>query len=139
MREIKLSGCSVRNFLNTHHDMPQQIFEVGDITLLDKKEETGAGERRRVTAAVTGVDAGFAQVRSMAETVAEQFENKLQAKPLESGLFTPGRGASILLVKKGSEPIEIGQLGEVHPAVLERFKLTHPTAVFELDLEALAG
>ena len=75
----------------------------------------------------------------MAEALAGQFKNRLETKPTESGLFTPGRGAKILLVKDGSEPSEIGQMGEVHPEVLEKFKLTHPTAVFEMDLQALAG
>ena len=139
LRTSLLAGLLETLSLNTHHDMPQQIFEVGDITLLDKKQETGASEHRRVAGAVTGVDAGFAQVRSIAEALAGQFKNRLEAVPLECGLFTPGRGAKILLVKDGSEPTEIGQMGEVHPAVLERFRLTHPTAVFELDLEALAS
>ena len=139
LRDSLLNGLLETLGLNTHHDMPQQIFEVGDITLLDKDKETGASEHRRVAVAVTGIEAGFAGVRSIAESLAGQFENKLKAEPIESGLFTPGRGAKILLVKDGDEPIEIGQIGEVHPAVLERFRLTHPTAVFELDLETLAN
>ena len=77
-------------------------------------------------------------MRSIAESLAGQFGNKLEAEPIESGLFTPGRGAKLLLAKDGDDPIEIGQIGEVHPAVLERFRLTHPTAVFELDLEAIS-
>ena len=139
LRTSLLSGLLETLSLNAHRDMPQQIFEVGDVTLLDKEQETGASEHRRVAAAITSVDTGFAQVRSMAEALAGQFKNRLETKPIENGLFTPGRGAKILLVKDGGEPLEIGQMGEVHPAVLEQFKLTHPTAVFELDLQALAS
>ena len=139
LRTSLLGGLLETLSLNAHHDMPQRIFEVGDVTLLDKKMETGAKEHRRVAAAVTGIDAGFAQVRSIAEALAGQFKNRLEAKPLESGLFTPGRGAKIFLVKDDSKPAQIGQMGEVHPAVLERFRLTYPVAVFELDLQALAG
>ena len=138
LRDSLLGGLLETLSLNTHHDMPQQIFEVGDVTLTDEDEETGTSQRRRVAVAVTGIEAGFAGVRSIAESLAGQFKKKLAAEPIESGLFTPGRGAKLLLAKDGDDPVEIGQVGEVHPAVLERFRLTHPTAVFELDLEALA-
>ena len=121
--------------LNTHHDMPQQIFELGEITLLDKDSQTGAREHQRVAVALTGAEAGFAQGRSIAESLAGQFKKQLTAEPLDNGLFTPGRGAKLLLAQAN----EIGQLGEVHPQVLERFKLNHATVLFELDLAALAG
>ena len=138
LRDSLVGGLLETLALNTHHDMPQQIFETGDITLLDEAGETGTKEHRRVAVAVTGVEAGFAEVRSIAESLAGQFKKKLEAEPMESGLFTPGRGAKILLAVDGDKPTQIGLIGEVHPAVLERFRLTHPTAVFELDLEALA-
>ena len=86
--------------LNTHHDMPQQIFEVGQVTLLDKKSQTGASEYERLAVAVTGVQAGFAQVRSMAQALAGQFGKELKAEAIESDLFMPGRGAKLLLEKE---------------------------------------
>ncbi|MCK4850020.1 MAG: phenylalanine--tRNA ligase subunit beta [Phycisphaerae bacterium] len=139
LRTSLLAGLLETLSLNTHHDMPQQIFEVGEVTLLDKDAQTGASEYQRVAVAVTGSEAGFAQLRSIVESLAGQFKKRLTAEPLDIGLFTPGRGAKLLLSKGGSEPVCIGQIGEVHPAVLERFKLTHATAVFEVDLEALAN
>ena len=139
LRTSLLGGLLETLSLNTHHDMPQQIFEVGEITLLDKDSQTGAREHQRVAVAVTGAEAGFAQGRSVAESLAVQFKNKLRAEPLENGLFTPGRGAKLLLAQVDGKPKEIGQLGEVHPQVLERFKLGHSTVIFELDLASLAG
>ena len=139
LRTSLLGGLLETLSLNTHHDMPQQIFEVGQITLLDKKSQTGASEYERVAVAVTGVRAGFAQARSMAQALAGQFGKELKAEAIESGLFMPGRAAKLLLEKDGRKAVCIGQIGEVHPKVLERFKLTHPAAVFELDVEVLAN
>ena len=139
LRTSLLGGLLETLSLNTHHDMPQQIFEVGQVTLLDKKSQTGASEYERVAVAVTGVQAGFAQGRSIVESLAGQFKSQLTAEPLDNGLFTPGRGAKLLLAQADGKQKEIGQLGEVHPQILERFKLSHSTVVFELDLAALAG
>ncbi len=138
LRTSLLGGLLETLSLNTHHDMPQQIFEVGEVTLVDKDSQTGAREYQRVAVAVTGAEAGFAQGRSIAESVAGQFKSQLTAEPLDNGLFTPGRGAKLLLAQADGKQKEIGQLGEVHPQVLERFKLSHSTVVFELDLEGLA-
>ena len=33
----------------------------------------------------------------------------------------------------------VGELGELHPEVLEAFKLRHPAALFEIDLTTLTG
>ena len=138
LRTSLLGGLMETLSLNTHHDMPQRIFEVGEVTLLDAEAETGASEYQRVAVAVTGGQASFAQARSVAESLAKQFGCRLRAQSLNCGLFTPGRGAKLLLDKNGGEQDGLGQLGEVHPEVLERFRMSHPTAVFELDLEALA-
>ena len=138
LRTSLLAGLLETLSINTHHDMPQQIFELGEVTLLDKNSETGAGQHQRLAVAVTGVQAGFAQARSVAECLARQFKKQLTAEPLDLGLFTAGRGAKLLLTKDGGQGVRIGQIGEVHPEVLERFKLSHAVAVFELDLQALA-
>ena len=139
LRTSLLGGLMETLSLNTHHDMPQRIFEVGEVTLLDGEAQTGASEHQRLAAAVTGAEASFAQARSVAESLARQFGCELQAEAMECGLFTPGRGAKLLLVQEDGRRVEVGQLGEVHPEVLERFRMSHPAAVFELDLQAMAG
>ena len=137
LRTSLMAGLMETLSLNTHHDIPQQIFELGEVTLLDENSQTGAREHQRLAVALTGAQAGFAQGRSVAESLAGQFKKTLTAEPLENGLFTPGRGAKLLLAQADGKQKEIGQLGEVHPEVLERFKLSHSTVIFELDLERL--
>ena len=62
----------------------------------------------------------------------------LSAQPDDSPCFISGRGARVLAQRAG-QLIDLGSMGELHPEVLESYKLIHPAAVFELDLAQLAA
>ncbi len=124
--------------VNTHRELPQRIFETGDVTFLDPDAETGAREHRRMAAALTASTAGYEDLRPVAEALLAELGWTMATVAHESPTYLPGRAAMVLASKDG-EPREVGVIGEVHPAVLENFKLRHPTVVFELDLEALLG
>ena len=123
---------------NTDHEMPQRIFEVGNVSALDDQRETGAREIRHFAAAAIGPRVDFSYVRSVADAVLREFGYQLKAVPSDDPLFIPGRGASVLAVR-GEHSLPVGLMGEVHPQVLESFKLVQPASVFELSLEALVG
>ncbi len=57
---------------------------------------------------------------------------KLRVRACDAGHLQPGRAAEVLA---GGEVL--GWLGEVHPAVLERFEAHAPVVAFELDVRAL--
>ena len=71
-------------------------------------------------------------------TFLHEFGWEAEVQPLEAGLFIAGRAAR-LVARKGEERREVGWLGEVHPAVLERFNLIHPVALMEIDLTTVTG
>ncbi len=123
--------------VNAHREYPQQIFEVGEVTEL-ADTDTGAVERRRVAAAVIGEKMGVTEVRAAAEAVLREFGWSVRTVNAELPQFLSGRGARIVAVKDTTE-IEVGELGELHPEVLDAFKLRHPAAYFELDLTTLTG
>ena len=50
-------------------------------------------------------------------------------KPSEYRTFVPGRGAEIVVGGK-----TIGCFGEVSPQVITDYEITHPVAMFEIDL-----
>ncbi len=122
---------------NSHREYPQRIFEVGEVTEL-ADGETGAQERRRLAAALIGEKIGVTEVRAAAEAVLREFGWKIHTESENLPSYLPGRGGRILALR-GSEQVEVGTLGELHPEVLEAFKLRHPAAVFELDLTTLTG
>jgi len=53
------------------------------------------------------------------------------------GAFFPGRCAIIKLKLINNKEIMIGTFGIVHPLVLKKFGINHPTSALEIDLEPL--
>ena len=53
-------------------------------------------------------------------------------KPINHPSFLEGRTGSILIGDR-----EVGVIGEVHPQVIENWKLENPIAAMELDLDQL--
>ncbi|MFH2009522.1 MAG: phenylalanine--tRNA ligase subunit beta [bacterium] len=123
--------------VNAHREYPQQIFEVGEVTELTDTD-TGAGERRRAAGAVIGEKMGVTEVRAAAESVLREFGWSIRTDGADLPTFLPGRGGRIVAVRDGEERV-VGELGELHPEVLEAFKLRHPAALFEIDLTTLTG
>ncbi|MDX2200852.1 MAG: phenylalanine--tRNA ligase subunit beta [Phycisphaerae bacterium] len=117
--------------INKQHDLPQQLFEVGDVCLRDPKAETGAREHRRVAAAMVGTHVGFADIRAVLDAFLHEFGRNIGYEACQHPSFIPGRAA--VLRGAGNEPL--GYLGELHPQVLENYGLRHPVALFELAFE----
>ncbi len=116
---------------NRHHELPQRIFEAGDVLLLD---DGRVERRRRVAMAVIHAKAGFAEIRGIAQGVLRDFGAEAEFVPHEDGAFLKGRCAAVVVSGRLA-----GVLGEVHPEVLERFELEYPVAALELELEALGS
>lgn len=125
--------------LNKEHDLPQQIFEVGDVCFLDPTVETGAREERCVGAAMIGTHVGYADARAVVDAFMREFAlapgagYRIETPAACDPRFIPGRVAAIL-DRRGRR---IGTMGEVHPEVLENYGLQHATAVMEWSLEQL--
>lgn len=123
--------------VNTDHELPQRIFEIGNISLLDDSE-TGASEHRRLAAAAIGPRVDFASMRAACEALLREFGYRLETKPSQDPAFLPGRGAEVWGVK-GDNSVQLGLLGEIHPQWLEHYGLGHPAAAFELDFARLSS
>jgi len=122
--------------VNTDHELPQRIFEVGNISLLDDSE-TGASEHRRLAAASIGPRVDFASMRAACEALLREFGYRLETRASQDSAFLAGRGAEVW-GHKGDKSVKLGLLGEVHPQWLEHYGLGHPAAAFELDFQLLS-
>ena len=118
---------------NRPHDLPQQIFEVGDCCFLDPDAETGATERRHAAVALIGTHVGFADARAVLDAFVHEMGGKVQVEPLDHPGMLPGRGAAVL----AADGRRIGVLGEVHPKVIEACGLHHPVVVVEVEMEGV--
>jgi len=125
---------------NITHLLPQRIFEVGDVTLLDAAAETLATDRRRLACGIVAARVGFEDIKALAEAILREFGGAGELKAGGGPPFLGGRTAEVwLTAAQGGELRRAMWFGEVHPAVLERFHLQNPAVLLEADLEALQG
>lgn len=107
---------------NKHRDLPQNIFEVGDVVI-------GQKTIRHVAALAMHSKASFTEIKSLVQTYLRDTDIKFDLGLCEDPAYIPGRSAEILIDGKTA-----GSFGEYHPQVLENFELGYPVAGFEIQL-----
>jgi phenylalanyl-tRNA synthetase beta chain len=86
-------------------------------------------------------EADFFAAKALLAALLDRFRVAWDVRPAEPGRWPflhPGRSAEVLVDPSGAEVLTLGFLGEVHPAVAERWDLPR-TAVFAVDLGKLAA
>jgi len=115
---------------NRHNDLPQQIYEVGDVILLE-----GEGRVRQVTM-LAGVKidskASFTECKSIVEAILRNLGYKMGVEEKQDGAFIEGRCASVIVDGR-----EVGYFGEIKPSVIVNFALEYPVIAFEINLSSL--
>jgi phenylalanyl-tRNA synthetase beta chain len=135
-REQLITGLLNTLRVNTTREMPQYVFEASDCFETAADLETGVRTRRKLAAAIAGPKIGYTEAKQTLDTLAREFGRDLRIEPFECGTLIPGRCGRVSL-RAADREIAWGVLGEVHPAVLESFGITQPTALLEIDLGVL--
>ncbi|MFX1274371.1 MAG: phenylalanine--tRNA ligase subunit beta [Promethearchaeota archaeon] len=119
---------------NRSEEKPIKIFEVGDVILLSKNEETGAIRKLHVSAVTYHDDANFTEIRSTLDfmIIALGEYDNIEIRPGKNPTYINNRYGDIYW--KGNK---IGEIGEIHPEVIMNYKLEFPVAALELDLQEL--
>jgi phenylalanyl-tRNA synthetase beta chain len=107
---------------NKHHDLPQKIFEVGDVILDGKNAQL-------LTCVSIHSKANFAEIKSIAESVMRELRTEFTIEEADDPAFLEGRRAYVSV--DGRRP---GTFGEIHPDVILSFGLDQPIVAFELDI-----
>ena len=107
---------------NKHRDLPQRIFEVGDVI-------RGTKRQKRLCALSTNSKASFTESKSTAESVLREMNIEYILRPCSYRTFIDGRGAEII-----SNGDTIGYFGEVSPQVITDMDIDHPIILFELNI-----
>ncbi|ADL58759.1 phenylalanine--tRNA ligase subunit beta [Methanothermobacter sp. KEPCO-1] len=118
---------------NRHEDLPQRIFEVGDVVYIDPKAETRTRTVKKLACAITHSSAGFTEIKSIAAAVVENLGYEFRVEPLDHPSFIRGRCASI--ESEGESSRIRGFFGEVHPEVVTNFNLEYPVIALEIEFE----
>ena len=114
---------------NRRKGLPQKVFEIGNIVLIDPEKETGTSEFRHLAFAVIGPEAGYAEGRATMDAILHEIQRSAVYSADSHPSFSQGRFAGL-----SGENGLWGMLGELHPQVLANFGLSYPLVYGELRL-----
>ena len=112
---------------NKHNDLPQRIYEFGDVIQEMQQKKILAGVK---------IDAktNFTECKSIVEAILRNFGLKMDVEEIKHHSFIDGRCASIIVNGK-----HIGYFGEINPDVITKFSLEYPVIAFEMDASFLSS
>lgn len=127
---------SLMEFLgnNLSVEYPQRIFELGKVTLLNEKSETGTKDEERLAAVTSHANASFSEIKSDLDALFMNLGLAWKVKETKHPSFIDGRIGTAIV-----EGVDVGIFGEISPEVLVAWKLENPAAAFELNMEKIVG
>jgi len=125
---------SLMEFLSNNQsvEFPQKIFELGKVTLLDDTRETRTRDEEWLAAATTHPNAGFSEIKSALDAFFMNLGVEWQIKETAHSSFIEGRVGTATV-----NGVNVGVIGEIHPLVLEAWKLENPVAAFEINMNKI--
>ncbi|MDH3365804.1 MAG: phenylalanine--tRNA ligase subunit beta [Thermoplasmata archaeon] len=110
---------------NKHRELPQRIFEIGDVVV-------NTANRKRLGGVAIHAKASFTECKSLLLSLSAALGLTSEIAAAEHPAYVPGRCATIMAATR-----EVGIFGEVHPRTIESFELKYPIVAFEMDLDAV--
>ncbi len=112
--------------ISTSEPLPQKVFEVGETFSINSGK---VFENISLAMATEHSKATFAEIKSVAESIMGSLGMEYEIKAGTNPSFIEGRCAAIEVNGE-----TVGFFGEIHPAVLNNFKIEEPVAALELIL-----
>ena len=124
---------SLMEFLedNKHEDLPQKIFEIGDVLYLDETKENKTRTSKKLAALVCHSTANFTEIKSIVTSVLSNLGYSMEISDSENKTFIEGRVADV--TGEAEKGIIKGFFGEVSPEVITNFTLEYPVIAFEIE------
>ncbi|MBO4568657.1 MAG: phenylalanine--tRNA ligase subunit beta [Candidatus Methanomethylophilaceae archaeon] len=110
---------------NKHRDLPQKIFEIGYVVRDGRTEP-------HLCVMCTASKTPFTEMKSVTEGILREIGCEHSLRPCPFPAFIDGRGAEIIM-----DEDSIGFFGEMAPAVVIGYELTHPVMFAEIDLKPI--
>ncbi len=108
--------------INRHRELPQRIFEVGEV-VVDCLTGQWLG------AVAIHPQANFTEIQSVVDAVMRERRFGYEVTESDDPAFIEGRRADVLVNGE-----KAGVFGEMHPEVISNFGLEHPIIGFEVEL-----
>ncbi len=114
---------------NTNSEYPQKIFEQGRVFYLNNNK---IKETDNLGAAIS--PGNFTEIRQILEYFFRMIDISVSFREPEESphYFIPGRVSEIILNND-----RVGFIGEIHPKIINNWKLKMPVALFEIKLERI--
>ncbi|WP_094228687.1 phenylalanine--tRNA ligase subunit beta [Methanolobus psychrotolerans] len=108
--------------MNQHRELPQRIFDVGDVVINNKNG-------LHLAAVSISPLANFTEIRELVDGLMRERMVEYEVTESDDPAFMEGRRADIIVNGK-----KIGVMGELFPQVIVNFGLGQPVVGFEIDL-----
>ncbi|MGE5341969.1 MAG: phenylalanine--tRNA ligase subunit beta [Candidatus Omnitrophota bacterium] len=129
LRSHLISGIMETLEKNRKKPVPQKMFEIGTVTVLNPETEVGINEYRSLAFGIAGPTAGYAEGRAVLDSILRELGRKGVYQAASHPAFIDGRFARID-IDNGLQAM----LGEIHPEVLMNFNVDYPVVYCELKL-----
>ncbi len=121
---------------NKHEELPQKIFEVGDVAYIDEAAETGTKIIKKIACAVTHSTANFTEIKSITDAFILNLGLKMEIETFDHPAFIRGRCARVEATGEAVDGSVVGYFGEVDPEVITNFELEYPVVAFEMEFKS---
>lgn len=120
---------------NKHEELPQKIFEIGDVAYINENAETKMVTVKKLAAAQISSVANFTTIKSIVESFVANMGFEMELEDHDDSAFIKGRCAKFTTkpLNKNTPFTFKGYFGEIHPEVLTNFELEYPVIVFEVE------
>ena len=120
---------------NKHEELPQKIFEIGDVAYINENAETKMVTVKKLAAAQISSVANFTTIKSIVESFVANMGFEMELEDHDDSAFIKGRCAKFTTkpLNKITPFTFKGYFGEIHPEVLTNFELEYPVIAFEVE------
>ncbi|MDI6841003.1 MAG: phenylalanine--tRNA ligase subunit beta [bacterium] len=116
---------------------PHKLFEIGEVVVTDSEAVLMSRTLFNLAALIAHPGANFSELHSYLDVLSYYLGFSYKLKKISHlevipPSFINGRVGSIIVNAQS-----VGLIGEIHPQVLENYKIRHPVSVFELCISKL--
>ena len=140
-RPISISGTMIRTSLlnslmefledNKHEDLPQKIFEIGDVVYMDDENFNKTRTVKKLAGLICHSSANFTEIKSTVSSIVSNLGYSMELSDSTNTSFIPGRVADFTGDSKNGQIT--GFFGEIAPEVIRNFELEYPVTAFEIE------
>ncbi len=116
---------------NSAQELPQRVFEAGDVVIVNSKAETQTETIPHLAAVLVDSRVDITKMKTELFSFLQNLGLTAEVTPITNSSFIVGRVGALQIAGR-----RVGIIGEVHPVVLANFGIEAPCAGFELEISA---